>query len=314
MAQFITTAGIDVSKAWLDIALWPDETVTLHIERGATDCFNRLAAWLTEHEVRRIGLEASGGYEIEVIDALQARGFEVVRFNARRIRLFAKATGRLAKNDRADATVIAQATAVLPVKQPNVRPQSLDPLVELLNYRRRLSEWMVDCTNQLEHLADKALRRSTERRRASLDREMTELDKKLAATLAASASTNDLVQRLRSVPGVGPVLSATLVALLPELGTLSRRKIASLVGVAPFDDDSGKRRGARAIQGGRAKVRHVLFMATQIAMRHNPVIATFAKRLAGKKPKVIITACMRKLLVILNAMVRDRTEWKDQTA
>jgi transposase len=172
----------------------------------------------------------------------------------------------------------------------------------------------MDCTNQLEHLKDKALRRATERRRASLDRELAELDKKLAATLAASEHTNDLAQRLRSVPGVGPVLAATLVALLPELGKLTRRKIASLVGVAPFDDDSGQRRGERCIQGGRAKVRRVLFMAAQSAMRHNPVIAAFAKRLAGKKPKVVITACMRKLLVILNAMVRDGTDWRCQAA
>jgi transposase len=331
MAQIITTAGIDVSKATLDIALWPDETVTLHVDRGQADCFDKLAAWLSEHEVRPVGLEASGGYEIAVMDALQARGFDVVRFNAQRIRMFAKAAGRLAKNDRADAIVIpssgysngfaagtlaslAQATAVLSVKQPKARPRPLDPLVELLNYRRRLSDGVIDCTNQLEHLADKALRRSAERRRTGLDRELAEIDKKLAAMLAASGSTGDLAQRLRSVPGVGPVLSTTLVALLPELGALSRRKIASLVGVAPFDDDSGKRRGARCIQGGRAKVRRVLFMATQIAIRHNPAIAAFARRLAGKEPKVIITACMRKLLVILNAIARDRTEWKDQAA
>jgi transposase len=314
MAQFITTAGIDVSKAWLDIALWPDDATTLRVERGDAGCFDTLTAWLTEHEVRRIGLEASGGYEIEVMDALQARGFEVIRFNAHRIRLFAKANGRMAKNDRADAAVIAQATAVLPVRQPKSRPSALDPLSELLSYRRRLSEWIVDCANQLEHLKDKALRRATERRGASLDRERMELDKKLAATLAASEPTNDLAQRLRGVPGVGPILSATLIALLPELGQLSRREIASLVGVAPFDDDSGRRRGARRVQGGRARVRHVLFMAAQIAMRHNPVIAAFAKRLTGKKPKVVITACMRKLLVILNAMVRDGTDWRGTAA
>lgn len=234
MAQFITTAGIDVSKAWLDISLWPDETVTLHIERDA-DCFNKLAAWLTEHEVRRIGLEASGGYEIEVIDALQARGFEVVRFNARRIRLFAKATGRLAKNDRADATVIAQATAVLPVKQPKVRPQSLDLLVELLNYRRRLSEWMVDCTNQLEHLADKALRRSTEQRRASLDREMTELDKKLAATLAASGVN----QRPRATPAQRPRRRPRPV------GDTGRAAARTRHAVAAQDRQPGRRRPVR---------------------------------------------------------------------
>lgn len=314
MAQFISTAGIDVSKAWLDIALWPDDTVTLRVERGEADCFDKLAAWLAEHEVRRVGLEASGGYEVEVMDALQAHGFEVIRFNARRVRLFAKASGRFAKNDRADALVIAQATAVLPVRQSRSRPRALDPLVEMLNYRRRLGDWSMDCTNQLEHLKDKVLRRATERRRAALDHELARIDKKLAAMLAASESTNELTQRLRGVPGVGPVLSATLVALLPELGKLSRREIASLVGVAPFDDDSGRRRGERCIQGGRAKVRRVLFMAAQSAMRHNPVIAVFANRLAGKKAKVIITACMRKLLVILNAIVRDGTDWRIKAA
>lgn len=313
MAQYIMCAGVDVSKASLDIALWPDDTASLHLDRSENGWRDKLAAWLTEHEVKRVGLEASGGYEVEVMDALEARGFAVVRFNARRIRLFAKANGRLAKNDRTDAMVIAQATAVLPVRSSNARPRALDPLVELLNYRRRLSDWSMDCTNQLEHLKETALRRATERRRASLDRELAQLDKKLAATLAASKSTNDLVQRLRSVPGVGPVLAATLVALLPELGKLARREIASLVGVAPFDDDSGQRRGERCIQGGRAKVRRVLFMAAQIAMRHNPAIAAFAKRLTGKKPKVIITACMRKLLVILNAIVRDGIDWRCQT-
>jgi transposase len=314
MAQIINTAGIDVSKAWLDIALWPEETAPLHIDRGQPDCFDILAAWLREHQVRRVGLEASGGYEIEVMDALQARGFEVIRFNAQRIRQFARANGRLAKSDRIDASVIAHATAVLPVKQAKSRPQALDPMVEMLNYRRRLSNWIIDCANQLEHLKDKALRRATERRRAGLEREMMVLDKTLAATLASSQPMIELARGLCSVPGVGPVLTATLVALLPELGKLTRRQIASLVGVAPFDDDSGRRRGERSIQGGRAKVRRVLFMATQSAMRCNPVIAAFATRLAGKPAKVIITACMRKRLVILNAIARDGADWSPKAA
>jgi transposase len=310
MAQIVTTAGIDVSKGWLDAALWPIETPPLHVDRNQADCFDRLAAWLTEHGVRRVGLEASGGYEIEVMDALQAHGFEVVRFNAHRIRLFARASGRLAKNDHADAAVIAQATAVLPSRQPKPRACALDPLVELLNYRRRLCDWIVDCTNQLEHLKNKALRRQTERRRISLTREQAEIDAKLAETVVASDDWHELGRRLQSVPGVGPVLAQTLIGLLPELGKLSRQAIASLVGVAPFDDDSGRSRGERHIQGGRTALRHVLYMATLSAMRYNPVIAAFAKRLAGKKSKVIIVACMRKLLVILNAMVRDNTNWR----
>jgi transposase len=315
MAQMITMAGIDVSKRWLDIALWPeDNPATLHLDRAAADCFDELAAWLAAHQVAKVGLEASGGYEIEVMNALQARGFEVVRLNATRVRQFARATGRLAKNDRADAAVIAHATTVLRVKQPKRRPRELDPLVELLNYRRRLSDWSVDCTNELEWLKDTALRRKTQLRQAGFEREMAEIDRKLAALLAKAGPSQDLVRRLTTAPGVGPVLATTLVALLPELGHLTRRQIASLVGVAPFDDDSGQRRGERHIKGGRAKIRHVLYMAALSAMRCNPPIAACAKRLEGKKPKVIIVACMRRLLVILNAMVRDGTDWELKTA
>jgi transposase len=314
MAQMVTTAGIDVSKGWLDIALWPIDTAPLHVERAAPDCFDAVAAWLIEHGVRRVGVEASGGYEIEVMDALQARGFEVIRFNAQRIRLFAKASGRLAKNDRADATVIAQATAVLPVRPPKPRARALDPLVELLGYRRRLCDWIIDCTNQLEQLKDKTLRRQAERRQVSLQRERAEIDARLAKLIASSEDWSALGRRLQSAPGVGPVLAQTLIGLLPELGTLSRHAVASLVGVAPYDADSGRSRGERHIHGGRTALRHVLYMATLSAMRHNQVIAAFASRLTGKKPKVIIVACMRKLLVRLNAMVRNAVDWTSAAA
>jgi transposase len=321
MAQMVVTAGIDVSKAWLDVALWPlkDE---LRVERNAAG-YHRLVAWLSEHGVMRVGLEASGGYEIEVIDALQARGFEVARFNAQRIRLFAKAKGRLAKhalgrltrgNDRADARTIAQATAVLLDEAPPQRRRDLEPLVEHLTYRRRLRDWIVDCTNQLEHLKDKALRRKLTARRSAWQNELAAHDRKLASLVGEHDEWHVVEQRLRAVPGVGPVLAHTLLALLPELGRLSRRAIASLGGVAPFDDDSGRRVGERHIKGGRAVVREALYMAALVARRYNPVIAAFAKRLAGKKPKVIIVACMRKLLVILNAMLRDGTDWQDKAA
>lgn len=313
MAQIITTAGIDVSKAWLDVALYPDTRTTVRVKRDDAG-FAELAAWLGQEGARRIGLEASGGYEIAVIDALQAHGFEVVRFNALRIRRFAQAIGRLAKNDRVDAAVIAHATATLSVRQPPARRRDLDPLVELLAYRRRLGDWMVDSANQLEHLKDKTLRRLALKRQASLRRERAAIDAKLAASMAASPHRQALAQRLQSVPGVGAVLAQTLIALLPELGSLSRRQIASLAGVAPFANDTGGRSGERHISGGRAEPRHVLYMASLVAMRCNPVLAAFARRLAGKKPKVIITACMRKLLVILNAMVRDGTDWRGQAA
>jgi transposase len=311
MEQKLTTAGIDVSKRWLDIALWP-KTAILRVANDAAG-YVALATWLGGHGVARVGLEASGGYEVAVMDALAAHGLEMVRFNAQRIRMFAKAKGRLAKNDRADAATIAQATAVLVEAAPAARERQFDLLIELLNYRRRLVEWIKDCANQREHLKDKTLRRNTARRAAALQRELTAMDQKLAELVAADDDWQDLVDQLLTVPGVGPVLSQTLLAMLPELGKLSRRAIASLVGVAPYDDDSAGRRGERHIKGGRATVRHVLFMATQSAIRYNPVIAAFAKRLTGKKPKVIIVACMRKLLMILNALVRDGTTWRTAT-
>ncbi len=308
MAQILVTAGIDVSKGWLNVALWPLKA-ELQVDHTATG-YDQLAAWLTQHGVMRVGLEASGGYEIAVIDALETRGFEVVRFNAQRVRLFAKAKGRLAKNDRADARTIAQATAVLLDAAPARRRRDLDPLVEHLTYRRQLRGWITDCTNQLERLRDRTLRNKLARRRIALRQELAGLDKRLAKLVAEHDDWHVLEQRLRTVPGVGPVLVQTLIALVPELGRLSRRAIASLIGVAPFDDDSGKHAGERHIKGGRAAVREVLYMAALVAKRYNPLIAAFAKRLAGKKPKVILVACMRKLLVILNAMVRDGQPWK----
>ncbi len=177
-----------------------------------------------------------------------------------------------------------------------------------------MCDWLVDCANQLEPLKDKALRRQTERHKIALVRDRAAVDAKLAETINAADAWHELGRRLQTVPGVGPVLAQTLIALLAELGQLCRRKIASLAGVAPFDDESGECRGERHIQGGRTALRHVLYMATLAAMRYNPVIAAFAKTLAGKKPKVIIVACIRKLLVIINAMVRDKTDWRSSVA
>ena len=313
MAKIVTTAGIDVSKHWLDIALYPEQDVVpLHLDRGEPDCFDRLAAWFTEHQVDRVGLEASGGYELEVIDALTARGFTVMRFNACRVRRYAQALGPIAKNDRADARVIAQATAVLPVRPGSRRDKALDPLVDLLTYRQQLSDAHTVCINQLEHYRDGTIRRQIMTRQASLKRQIDQVSDRAARLIAANPAWAGTVQRLRTVPGVGPVLSMTLLAFLPELGQLTRRKIAALVGVAPFDDASGKRQGRRHAHGGRKGLRDVLYMAARVAQRHNPVIAGFAKQLAGKKPKVIIVACMRKLLVILDAMMRHGTDWRCQ--
>ena len=309
MAHMVVTAGADVSKQWLDCALWPAKQRLRFANTPQGHA--QLAAWLDEHGAERLGLEASGGYEVALIDSLQARGVPVVRMNARRVRLFAKARGRLVKNDQADAITIAQATLMLtdPETPPPIQRRDLDPLVEHLAYRRRLRDWITDCTNQLEHLRDKGLRRAVKARQDSLARSLTALDRTIAKLVQASPDWQALADNLQSVPGVGPVLASTLLALLPELGDVPHREIASLVGVAPFDNDSGERRGERSIQGGRHAVREVLYMATLSAKRCNPAIAAFAKRLAGKKPKVIVVACMHKLLTILNAIARDNEPW-----
>ena len=211
MAQRVVTAGIDVSKAWLNIALWPKRD-ELRVEQCAAG-YAQLVAWLTEHAVMRVG------YEIAVIDALETSGFEVMRFNARRIRLFAQAKGRLAKNDRADARTIAQATFVLLEAAPPQRRRELDPLIEHLTYRRQLSAWITDCAHQLEHLRDAALRRKITLRRAALRKELAALDLTLARLVAADDQWHDLEQRLRRVPGVGPVLAQVPV----QIGSTSTR-------------------------------------------------------------------------------------------
>jgi transposase len=307
MAQIVRNAGIDVSKDRLDVAVWPSADETYATSRDAAGLVD-LVAWLRGHAVARVGLEATGGYERSVVAALEAAGIVVVILNPLRVRRFAEAKGRLAKNDRADAAAIAQFTALL-AEDREPRDRSNVRLGEYMLVRRQIQGAITDCINQLEHLHDPVLRRLLGRQQASFERQIKRLDQQIAALVAETPAWSSLAARLRTVPGVGPVLAYTFIALLPELGQLDRRAVASLVGVAPFDDDSGKRNGQRSIKGGREAVRCVLYMAALVAKRRNPVIAAFAKRLVGKKPKVIIVACMRKLLVIINAIIREGAIW-----
>ena len=280
-------------------------------EAGWRDLCRRLKA----RGARAIGIEASGGYERDVIIALVQAGLPVRHVNPWKLRQFAKAAGFLAKNDRLDAHAIARFVDTLPCHEARHDP-NIARLAELVTARRQLLDDRQRCSNQMELVRDTGLRRMQKRRIRQLDTNIAHLDQRIAEAIAAAPDLAERYNLLYSMPGVGPVLAATLIAFLPELGSLTNRQIAALVGVAPYDFDSGKMRGVRCIWGGRAKIRRVLFMAAQVAAMHNPVLKAFKQRLIddGKKPKVAIVAVMRKLIVMLNAMVRDNAPWQPKAA
>lgn len=313
MAQRTAVVGIDVSKDWLDVAVYPDGE---HWQvTNDQDGWKALRRQLKGRGIRAIGLEASGGYERDASIALVEAGLPVRNVNPWKLRQFAKAAGILAKNDRIDAYVIARFVDTL-----SSRPARHDPdlarLAELVTARRQLVDDRQRCANQMELLHDAALRRMQTRRIRQIDTDVRRLDQRIAETIAGVPALAERQALLCSMPGVGPVLAATLLAFLPELGSLGNRPIGALVGVVPYDFDSGKMRGLRRIWGGRARIRRVLFMAAQTAAMHNPVLKAFKQRLVaqGKKPKVAIVAVMRKLIITLNAMVRDNTKWRTNHA
>ena len=303
--------GIDVSKAMLDIAVLPGNE-TWQVEREE-QAIAALASKLRQLIPRLIVLEATGGLESPVTAALAAAGLPVVVINPRQARDFAKATGRLAKTDTLDARMLAQFGLTL---KPTVRPlrdEETQALEALLTRRRQLIEMLTMEKNRLQS-ATKAVRRDITAHITWLNKRLKDVDGELTAAIASSDFWRVKDELIRSVPGAGKVLSVTLLANLPELGNLNRRQIAALAGVAPLNCDSGTLKGSRHIWGGRAAVRTALYMATITAIRCNPVITAFHRRLraAGKKPKVAIVACMRKLLTILNSMLRTLTPWQPQ--
>jgi transposase len=312
MADMVRLAGIDVSKDKLDVYVTPaGESRTVdYDDRGLAD----LCRWLVGVGVALVALEASGGYERRVSEVLEQAGLVVRRLNPLRGRRFAELKGRLAKTDRLDACTIAEFARLWPQERQLKRDPRRERLAEHLLVRRHTQETIIDCINQLEHLSDARLRRLVVARKASLQKVLAALDRRLTELIAEHDDLIELNDRLRSVPGVGPVLATTLIALLPELGSLTRRQIASLVGVAPFDRSSGRQAAPKSIQAGRATIRSALYMAALVASRWNPVVAAFAVRLAAKPGKVRLVACMRKLIVTLNAMVRDRAQWQPRAA
>jgi transposase len=305
--------GIDVAKAELVIAARPsgERWAVANDEAGVRALAERLAGLAPELVV----LEATGGYETLAVAALAAAGLPVVVVTPRQVRDFAKATGQLAKTDRIDADVLALfGDRVRPPVRPlpNAEAQALEAL---LTRRRQLLEMLHAERNRLGQVVgrgQRAVAKSLKAHIAYLERELRTADTDLGEMIRASAAWRETDDLLRSVPGVGRVLSLTLLAELPELGRLSRREIAKLVGVAPLSRDSGTLRGRRFVQGGRASVRAVLYMGALVASRRNPVIAAFYRRLvaAGKPKQLALVACMRKLLTMLNAMVRSGSPWR----
>ncbi len=304
--------GIDVSQSQLDVAVRPGARFSApNDEHGLATVvaqLHRLAPVL-------IVLEATGGLEVPLAGALAADGLPVVVVNPRQVRDFARATGQLAKTDALDAQVLAQFAEVI---RPQVRPlpdAQTQALATLTTRRRQLVDMLTAEKNRLRTAAP-SIRRSLRTHMAWLQRERTPIDTELAQAIQDSPVWREKDDWLRSVPGVGPVLTTTVLANLPELGTLKNKQIAALVGVAPLNRDSGTLHGKRMVWGGRAQVRAVLYMGAIVAARFNPVIRAFYQRLcaAGKAKKVALTACMRTLLVILNAMLKHRTPWRTEVA
>lgn len=302
--------GIDVSKVRLDVAIRPSgESESVANDKTG---IKALVKHLGEIQPALIVLEATGGVERQLTRALASAELPVVVVNPRQVRDFAKATGQLAKTDAIDAVVLARfAETVRPVLRPLPDEVTLE-LRALIARRRQITEMMVAERNRLRGASQSVTKRIDAHIRW-LEAELQRADKDLDQSIRQSPIWQENEDLLRSVPSIGPVISRTLLAELPELGQLNRKQIAALVGIAPLNWDSGTLRGRRAIWGGRASVRAVLYMAALVASRHNTVMRVFYKRLrdAGKAPKVALVACMRKLLTILNSMIKHKTRWSE---
>lgn len=307
-------AGVDVAKDTVELALGPSASVeSFGNEPGGHEA---IVKRLHDEGVALVILEASGGYEFTLACTLQAAGLAVALINPRQARDFAKAMGHLAKTDAIDARVLAQLAQVIAV-HPNrerfvkVLADAEQQRLQALVLRRNQLVGMLQAERRRLATSHVAARKSIERLIVAIRKQLEEIETQLARHIERHHA--DLAALLQSAGGVGPATTATLIAELPELGTLDRRQIAALVGVAPFNRDSGKMRGKRMIWGGRAQVRRSLYMAALVATRFNPTIARFYRRLlaAGKPKKLALVACMRKLLTILNAMVRTGKPWDE---
>jgi transposase len=303
--------GIDVSKGVLDVFADPAAS-PLPAQCSYDDASMRtLCDSLQALAPTLVVMEASGGLEQRLAVELAARGVSLAVVNPRQVRHYARAAGELAKTDSIDAHILCAFAKAIRPQARAPRDADTRDLADLLSRRRQLVDMRVQELQRQHTASSRTMRKSLAEHVAWLDKRIERLDDDMGQRLRESELWRTKDDLLRSIPGVGPVLSRTMLGLCPELGQLNRREIAKLVGLAPLANDSGKHRGRRRIWGGRADVRRVLYMATQVAMRHNPVIASFAQRLqaAGKLPKVVIVACMHKMLIIMNTMLKTGQPW-----
>jgi transposase len=306
----LVVVGIDVAKDKVDACIrsLSQRQTFLSTAEGR----RKLIAWLRRHKVNKVAMEASGGYERDWAKALREVDLKVRIVDPKRVRSFARSAGRLAKNDTIDAAMIAWFAETFSEAPAQAHDADRERLVQLVNARQALLDVQTELQNRNEHSVPDVVQKMQTRLLRKIATELATLEAAIAATLKATTHFAELAEIIESVPGLGRITSAGLIAAMPELGQISNKSAAALLGVAPYDDDSGKRRGERQIKGGRRKVRNLFYMACLgAATRHNPLLKAFYRRLIakGKQPKVALVACMRKLIVILNIMIARRQKW-----
>jgi transposase len=306
----LVVAGIDVAKDKVDVCIR-----SLSLKRtfaSTTQDRRELTSWLRRNEVGKAVMEASGGYEREWAKALRNAKIEVRIVDPKRVRSFARSAGRLAKNDTIDAEMIAWFAETFAEARGQVHDVTREQLHQMVYARQALKDMQSKLTSQGEHAVPAAVQRSHARISKTIAVELVKIEAEITALIEATPYFAELAEIIESVPGIGRTTSAALIADMPELGQANNKIVASLLGVAPYDDDSGRRRGERHIKGGRRRTRNIFYMACLgAATQHNPVLKAFYGRLVanGKLKKVALTACMRKLISILNTMIQRRQKW-----
>ncbi len=306
----LVVVGIDVAKDKVDARI---RSLPTGRTFPATSAGRRqLTSWLRSHQVTKAVMEASGGYERGWARTLRETGIEVRIVDPKRVRSFARSAGRLAKNDTIDAEMIAWFAETFDQAPHQAYDAAREKLAQMVNARQGLLDLQTTLQNRDEHSDVQEVHQMHARLLKKIIGEVVRLEAAIAALIKATKDLAELAEIIESVPGLGEITSAGLLAAMPELGQVSNKIAAALLGVAPYDDDSGKRRGERQIKGGRRRVRNLFYMACLgAATRHNPVLKAFYRRLIakGKEPKVALVACMRKLIVILNTMIARRQKW-----